>query len=194
MHTEIARIVLEYTHDAGHNPISGLEVFPNSALASKKHLGKGLIEHSGSLSGEIFSRAFHPFKREHREHGTVHQYGRNRNGRLLVSFTVIDLVAKPHHSPNGFDIRAGITNKFYHRPAEMCTEKSLVYPVVLHPEHLLVPFEIGVIGRIPAHLHHQDHRRRKSDAHTQDIDQRRNACLSEYFHCYSFFNASAGFV
>ena len=77
----------------------------------------------------------------------------------------------------------------------MGREQSVINPIIFHPEHLLVPLEIGVKGRIPAHLHHQDHRRRKSDAHTQDIDQRRNACFSEYFHrIYSFFKASAGFV
>ena len=64
----------------------------------------------------------------------------------------------------------------------MGREQSVINPIVFHPEHLLVPLEVLIISGIPLHLHHQDHRRRKSDAHTQDIDQRRNACFSEYLH------------
>ena len=68
----------------------------------------------------------------------------------------------------------------------MGREQSVINPIVFHPEHLLVPLEVLIISGIPLHLHHQDHRSGKGHAHPKDIYQRRNACLSEYFHSLEY--------
>ncbi len=185
MHTVVARCVFEHAHDTDCSPVTILKNLSERTFVPEEQLGKHLIENRCARRGEIFCRTFHPLEGKDTEQGTVNQNGRNGNGGFLVSLAIIDLFPQPHHRTDCLNVWTGCFCQFNHRPGKHGGEGAVIHPIVLHPEHLFMSFEIGVIGRIPTHLHHQDHRRRKGNAHPQDIDQRRNACLSEYFHRYS---------